>query len=316
MDRLASMTVFTRVVEVKSFTTAAKLLGISRAMASKHVQDLEHHLSIRLLNRTTRTLSLTDAGATFYDRCRQILELVQTAEEEAASQSLTATGKLRVAAPMSFGVGYVSPLVPSFLERHPDVRVDLVLNDRIVDLIDEGFDLAIRIGKLRDSSLIARKLCGTRLLVCAAPSYLARHGEPKRPEDLKTHRCLCYSLSSFGHEWQFRGNDGASVAVPIGEQIACNNGDALRLMAVQGAGLVQQPSFIVAEDIAAGRLMPVLGSYLGAEFGIHAVYPGSRNVVPKVRAFVDHMVSAFAPAPPWEMGKRPVPGGEGVDAEA
>jgi DNA-binding transcriptional LysR family regulator len=156
MDRLASMTVFTRVVEVKSFTTAAKLLGISRAMASKHVQDLEHHLNIRLLNRTTRTLSLTDAGATFYDRCRQILESVQTAEEEAASQSLTATGKLRVAAPMSFGVGYVSPLIPSFLERHPDVRVDLVLNDRIVDLIDEGFDLAIRIGKLRDSSLIAR----------------------------------------------------------------------------------------------------------------------------------------------------------------
>lgn len=300
MDRLTSMSVFTRVVETRSFTAAAKQLRISRAMASKHVQELEERLGIRLLNRTTRTLSLTEAGGLYFERCRQILEAVATADGEATSQSLTATGRLRLSAPMSFGVQHIAPLLPAFCARYPDVTIDLVLSDRLVDLVDEGFDLAVRIGNLADSGLMVRRLCGARLVTCAAPSYLTKHGEPKRPEDLKGHRCLSYSLS-LGNEWQFFAPGGASQSVAVGEFIACNNGDALRQMALNGAGIVQQPAFIVADDIASGRLTPVLPTYRGRELGIHAVYPGTRNAVPKVRAFIDYLATEFSSStPPWE----------------
>jgi DNA-binding transcriptional LysR family regulator len=193
---------------------------------------------------------------------------------------------------MSFGVSHIAPLLPAFLERFPNVKVDLVLNDRLVDLVDEGFDLAVRIGNLRDSSLIARRLCATRLVVCAAPSYLAAHGAPRQPADLKSHRCLGYSYSALGDEWRFHVPDGAHLSIPIVDQIACNNGDALRRMALGGAGIVLQPSFIVADDLASGALVELLGEYQGTELGIHVVYPGSRHVVPKVRAFVDHLDAA------------------------
>ena len=299
MDHLAGMAVFAKVVEARSFTAAAEQLGLSKSAVSKQISRLEDRLGIRLLNRTTRRLSLTEAGAAYYERCARIV-----AEAEAADLAIThlqsePRGVLQVNAPMSFGIAHVAPAIPDFLERYPELRVDMTLNDRVVDLVDEGFDVAIRIGALADSSLIARRLAESRMVAVAAPGYLQRHGAPDRPEDLERHNCLSYSYTPQERQWRFETEAGPRP-VTVRGSFQANNGDAIRAAAVAGLGIAVLPSFIVGPDIRSGLLTTVLRDHLSSTTVVHAVYPHSRHLTVKVRAFVDFLADRFGPSPPWE----------------
>ncbi|MDR3534185.1 MAG: LysR family transcriptional regulator [Rhodopila sp.] len=299
MDRLAAMAAFVQVVERGGFTAAAEELRLSRAMVSKHVQDLEEHLGARLLNRTTRKVSLTEIGRVYHERCAEIL--AEIAETEGAVGDLQARprGRLRINAPVSFGALHLAALIADYMEAQPEVTIALTLNDRVVDLVEEGYDLAIRIARLPDSSLIARRLAPCRLVVCASPGYLGAHGRPRHPRDLTGHNCLGYSYGQARGEWRFEGPDGA-VAVRVRGSLEANNGDVLRAVALRGRGLVLVPSFIVGEDLMAGRLIPVLPEYRVPELTIHAVYPHARHLSAKVRSFVDFLVPCFGERPAWD----------------
>ncbi|CAH2602201.1 LysR family transcriptional regulator [Rhodovastum atsumiense] len=299
MDRLAAMAAFLRVVERGSFTAAAEDLRLSRAMVSKHIQDLEQHLGARLLNRTTRKVSLTEAGRVYFERGTQVL--ADLAETEAAVGELQARprGRLRINAPLSFGLLHLGDAVADYMAAEPEVTVELTLNDRVVDLVEEGYDVAVRIARLTDSSLIARRLAPCRLVVCAAPAYLARHGRPLHPHDLTGHDCLSYSYDPGRDDWRFDGPQGA-VAVTVRGRLRTNNGDVLRSAALRGAGIARLPSFIVGPDLAAGRLVPLLCGYRVPELGIHAVYPHSRHLSAKVRSFVDFLAPRFGERPDWD----------------
>lgn len=296
MNDLEGMAVFAEVVEARSFTGAAAKLGMSKAAVSKKISRLEDRLGARLLNRTTRRLSLTEIGAAFYERCARIVAEAEEAELAVTRLHATPRGTLRVDAPHSFGVRYLAPLLPEFMARYPDLSVDITFNDRFVDLVDEGFDLAIRIAHLPDSSLIARKLAESRRVVCAAPEYWARHGRPARPADLAAHNCLGYSYLATRNEWRFAGPDGP-FAVRVSGTLASNNGDVLRQAAAGGLGVILTPVFMACDDLRAGRLEPVLAEFEDAPQGIHAVYPHNRLLSAKVRAFVDYLVGAFNPSP-------------------
>ncbi len=298
MDNLAGMTVFARVVETNSFTEAARRLGMSKAAVSKQVSKLEERLGARLLNRTTRRLSLTEVGAAFYERCARIVAEAEEAELAVSRLNATPRGTLKIDAPVNFGMQYLAPLLPSFMLRHPELRVDMTFNDRFVDLVEEGCDLAVRIGQLPDSSLVARKLAETRSVICAAPSYWDRHGRPREPADLAGHDCFAYSYLATGNEWRLKGPAG-EVAVRTSGSLTANNGDVLRQAAVGGLGVVAMPVFIVCDDLRSGRLEPVLRDYEPPTRGIYAVYPHNRHLSAKVRAFIDHLVDALDP-PPWE----------------
>lgn len=299
MDHLTSLRVFTKVVESQSFTEAASQLGLSRAMASKHIQALENRLAVRLLNRTTRKLSLTEAGTAFYTRTAQLLGDLDDAESEVSDLHTSPRGLLKVNAPMSFAVLQLSTMLPDFLAENPDMQVELTLNDRRVDLVDEGYDMAIRIGDLEDSSLIARRIAPARLVACASPTYLQRHGTPHHPGDLAGHRCLIYTLSRRPGHWVFQGPDGR-VSVDVSGPLRSNNGDILRQAAVEHQGVAIQPTFIVGPDIMAGDLVPVLCDWRVPEYGLYAVYPQNRHVSAKLRAFVDFLVKRLGPEPPWD----------------
>jgi DNA-binding transcriptional LysR family regulator len=298
MDNLSGMAVFARVVEAKSFSEAARQLGISKAAVSKQVSRLEERLGARFLNRTTRRLSLTEIGAAFYERCARIVAEAEEAELAVTRLHATPRGTLRVDAPLSFGLQYLSPLLPAFMAQYPELRVDLTFNDRFVDLVEEGYDVAVRIANLPDSSLIARKLAESRSFVCAAPDYWERHGRPAHPADLAAHNCFGYSYLATRNEWRFRGPDGPAT-VRISGTLTANNGDVLRAAAVAGLGVVLMPGFLVCDDLRAGRLEPVLRAFEPDLAGIHAVYPHNRHLSAKVRAFIDHLVDALDPAP-WE----------------
>jgi DNA-binding transcriptional LysR family regulator len=303
-DHLAAMAVFARVVEAGSFSEAARALGLSKSAVSKQVGRLEDRLGTRLMNRTTRQLSLTEAGTAFYEHCRQLVADAEAAESAVTHLAAAPRGTLRVNAPMSFGQLHVAPALPDFLAAYPELSVEMQLNDRTVDLIEEGFDLAIRIGRLSDSSLIARRLAPMRRVVCAAPAYVERHGRPAHPRDLKHHECLIYSYLSSGREWRFQGPEG-ELRVPIQGRLEVNNGDALLAAAREGFGLVMLPTFLCADDLRAGRLEQVLADYCepeGVAGGVHAVFPASRNLSPKVRVFVDYLVGRFGGRPYWDAG--------------
>jgi DNA-binding transcriptional LysR family regulator len=289
VDILASMKVFAAVVDAGSFAAAAERLDMSRAMASKYVSNLEDHLGTRLLNRTTRRLSLTESGAIFYERSIQIIADVTEAEQAAGHMATTPRGVLKVTMPLAYGLHRLGPLIAEYVSRYPQVKLDLSLSDRKADLVEEGFDVAIRIGSLPESGLIARRLGSERSVVCAAPAYLARHGTPQTPADLRQHACLCYSLTASGEDWHFEGPD-ASVTVRVAGPIRGDNGDMLRLAALNGAGVIYQPLFIVADDLASGRLVRVLSDYVSSELGIHALYASRRHLSAKVRSFVDFLV--------------------------
>ena len=290
------MEVFAKVAELKSFSAAAERLGMSKSTISKHVSALEHRLGVRLLNRNTRRLSLTEAGQIYRDRCLEIVEAVETAEGSVSRLGEAPRGLLKVNAPMSFGIRHIGPLVPAFLERHPEVEIDLVLNDRRVDLVDEGFDLAIRIGSLADSNLIARKLATSHSACVASPRYFARRRRPERPEDLAHHLCLRYNYSRAPGEWSFT-RDGVTRRVRIDGRYSANNGDVLRDAAISGLGIVFQPMFLVGDALADGRLVRLLEDWDTPSVSIYAVYPESRHVSPKLRAFIDYLATSLEGAP-------------------
>ncbi len=293
------MKVFAAVVDCGSFAAAADRLEISRAMASKYISQLETHLGTRLLQRTTRKLTLTETGTAYHERCAQILADIKEAEEGAALLSGAPRGTLRVTLPVAFGLLHMGPLIAQYLKRYPDVRVDALLVDRAVDLIEEGFDVAVRIGKLAQSELIARRLGSDRIVISGAPEYLQRHGVPQTPADLARHNCLTYSYYSTGDEWRLKDRDGVPHAVKVSGSLRVSNGDMAKLVALQGVGLILQPMFLVGEDIRAGRLVEVLADYPAEELGIYAVYPSRKHVAAKVRAFVELLAETFAPDRKW-----------------
>jgi DNA-binding transcriptional LysR family regulator len=295
MDRFTRLAAFVRVVESGSFSEAAQRLGLSRAAASKYVQQLETHLGVRLLNRTTRQLSLTDEGAAFYERAVRILGELESAEREAASGAGEVRGTLRLSAPLSFGIRHLGPAVAEFLRRHPHIQVSLALDDRYADLINEGLDAAIRIGQLADSSLVARRLCSTTLVVAAAPDYWRRKGKPRQPGELAPEDCLVYTLQTAGRAWRFFDAGGSETVIQARGVLAANNGDVLRDAALSGAGVVLLPDFIIGEDVAAGRLETALPDWRGAELGIHAVWPSDRHIPKRLRVFLDFLAQRLAP---------------------
>ena len=301
MDRFASLRAFVAVVNAGSFARAAERLGLSRAMVSKHVQLLEDRLGARLLQRTTRRLSLTEAGRGFHGRAERLLADLDEAEAAVASESTAPRGTLRISAPVSFGAGWVAPALARFLAAHEGLAADLVLNDRVVDLVEEGFDLAIRIGRLPDSSLIARRLAPCRVTLVAAPAYLAARERPRAPADLAGHNCLGYAYQSTGDTWRFvPSGGGAAVAVRVRGSLDANNGEALAAAAREGIGIALLPTFLVGEDIRRGRLTCLLDGWEPETLGVHAIYPQSRHLSAKVRGFVDFLAARFGPAPPWD----------------
>lgn len=295
MDKYQEMRVFTGVVDAGSFVAAAEGLGMSKAAVSRYVSDLEQRLGVRLLHRTTRKLSLTQEGELFLARCREILASIDASEAELSTRTDSASGLLKISVPVSFGIRHLAPLWSEFLAAHPRMSLDVQLADRVIDLVDEGFDLAVRIARLPDSSLVSRKLASTRLVLCASPAYLARRGAPQHPSELPQHEILGYSLLSMGDQWQFQGPEGP-VTVKVRPRIWTNNGDTCVAAALSGTGIQLQPTFLVARELAAGELVEVLPQYRSVELGIYAVYPTRKFVLPKVRALVEYLSDKLAKA--------------------
>jgi DNA-binding transcriptional LysR family regulator len=296
MDRLRAMTVFAKVVEQGSFARAADRLSISTSACSRQVAELEAHLDTRLLNRTTRRLSLTESGQGFYERCVQLLADLEEAEQAATQTAARPRGTLRITTSINFGVRHVSPAIGAFLAKYPEVKFDVSLSDRIVDLVEEGYDLAIRIGSAGGETVVARKLGEARMVACASPAYLKARGAPKAPEDLARHPCLTYEYMPVRNVWPFRGKDGREHTVRVAGPLHSNNGDLLAAAAVAGVGIAYEPEFILGPDLKAGRLVPILTSYSAPTGPIYAVYPSRRYLSAKVRAFVDFLAQRFANA--------------------
>ena len=301
MDRLDTMEAFVRVADARSFSEAARRLRLSKSVVSRQVSALETQLGARLFHRTTRSLSLTEIGLAYYERCSRILAEIEEANLSVSNLQAEPRGKLRINAPMSFGVLHLAPMLPRFLERYPQIDIDMAMNDRFVSLVDEGFDVAVRIGKLEDSSLIARYLAPIRVIVCASPTYLKRHGTPNTPADLATHCCLTYSNVASPDEWSFQTLEGKRWPVEVKGCLRVNNGDTLREAALGGAGIVTLPSFIVGRDLQAGTLVSLLSDYVAQDLPLHAVYPHNRHLSPKVRAFVDFLLEHIGPRPYWDL---------------
>lgn len=300
MDRLSYLETFVAVAEAESFTAAAERLGHSRAVVSKHVQALERQLGIRLLDRTTRRVRLTDAGRGYLERARRALAELREAETEIRGDRASPRGTLRVSGPVSFGRSHLAAAIPDFLAAYPDLRVELTVNDRMVDLIEEGYDVAVRVGRLADSSLVARRLAPVRLILVASPAYLMAHRAPAHPDELSGHTCLEYAYS--GRPWRFDRNDESGdesrVAIRPAGRFVANNGDVLLEAAVGGAGIALQPEFIAAPYLADGRLVPLLADWRPEPITVYAVHHQSRHVGPKIRAFVDHLAAWFR-TPRW-----------------
>jgi len=291
MDRFLEMQTFAAVADAGSFVRAAEVLGLSRAAVSRHVADLENRLGVRLIHRTTRRLSLTGEGELFLDRSRELVAGVEAAEAELGARGGAARGLLRINAPVSFGISHLAPLWPEFQQRHPEVRLDIELADRIVDLVEEGYDLAIRIADLPSSTLVGRRLATMRLVLCASPEYLARHGEPRHPRELAGHLKIAYSYWG-GNELIFEGPDGEARA-RIDPYLTSNNGETCRAAALAHQSIILQPTFLVGEHLAAGRLVELMPEYRALELGIYALYPTRQHVAPKVRAMIDFLLQKF-----------------------
>lgn len=292
MDRFQEMTVFTAVVEAGSFVGAADALGISKAVVSRLVAELEARLGVRLLHRTTRKLSLTEEGRTFHARCKSVLADVEEAEAEITARSGQARGLVKINVPVTFGVMHLAPLWGDFMAKNPQVSLDVTLSDRFVDLVEEGYDLAVRIGRLGNSSLISRQLSSTRMVVCASPRYLKAQGEPAHPADLAQHAVLAYSLASTGDLWEFTGPQGP-VTARVQPRLRTNSGDTCVQAALHHQGIILQPTFIVQEYLKSGALREVLPDYRSHELGIHAVYPSRQHVAPKIRVLIDYLHKAL-----------------------
>ena len=296
MDRFHAIVAFVKVVEAGSFARAADRLGVSVSSVSRHVTELEAHLGARLLNRTTRTLSLTEVGRAFHERSVQLLADLEEAEEAAGAGAVIPRGTLRLTCGVTFGVGHLTAAIAEFMGRYPEMRFDVELSDRIVDLVDEGFDAAVRIGPIGGTNLVGRKVGTTELICCAAPSYLARRGEPREPDELATHTCLTYEYALQAGQWPFRGADGRVRTVRVSGPVHANSGGFLAGLARAGVGVVYEPDFVVGPDVRAGHLVPILRAFAPPASGINVVYPSRRHLSAKVRAFTDFLVQRFAGA--------------------
>lgn len=299
MDRLQAMRVFTSVVESGSFTRAAEQLNLSSTATSRHVAELEKHLGAQLLQRSTRRLHLTSIGAEYYDRCRQILADVDEAEAQAATAESQPRGMLRISLPFGIGLRYIAPLIPEFNKRYPDLELELSFSDRTIDLVEEGIDMAVRVTRDLKTTLVARKLAPVRLMCCASPDYLERHGTPQTPEDLRNHRCIGYSYAPNGNMWAFT-HEGKPLQVAVKSSFSANNGDMNRLAAVGGLGIVMLPTFFLCEDLRAGRLVPILTDYPLPSSDVYAVYlPGARRAA-RIKTMVEFLWDSLGRGnPPW-----------------
>jgi DNA-binding transcriptional LysR family regulator len=292
MDRFQEMRAFVAVAESGSFVRAAEALQVSRTAVSRLVGALEARLGTRLMHRTTRRLSLTPEGEVFRERSRQLLDGVAEAEAELAARTGEAVGRLRLNVPVTFGVLHLASLWPAFMAMHPKVELDITLADRVVDLVDEGYDLAVRIARLQPSSLVAHRLSSTRLVLCASPEYLRRHGTPVHPSELARHAVIAYTLLSMGERWEFDGPEGP-VGATIAPRLRTNSGDTCCAAALQHRGLVLQPTFLVGPHLMSGALVEVLPQYRSITLGVFAVYPSRKHLTPKLRVLIDFLVDAF-----------------------
>jgi DNA-binding transcriptional LysR family regulator len=299
MDPLSGISVFAAVADAQSFTQAAKRLGMSKSSVSKSVTRLEERLGARLINRTTRRLSLTEVGHDFHQRCSRIVEEAEAAEQAINRLQESPRGTLRVNAPLSFGLRHLGPALPEFMVMYPELKLDIDFLDRRVDLIEEGYDVAVRSGALDDSSLIARRLAPNRLVAVAAPAYLERHGTPAQPKALASHNCLTYAYLPSPGAWQFQ-LDGQPFAVSVSGSLQTNNGDVILDAVLAGLGIAMAPTFICGAELAAGNLHRILADFEPEPYGIHAIYPHSRHLPLKVRVFIDFFADRFGDQPYWD----------------
>ena len=294
MDKFQEMASFVAVVDAGSFVGAADATGLSKAAVSRHVAELEQRLGARLLHRTTRRLSLTDDGQLFFARAREMLAAIDEAESEISSRSGEPSGLLRINAPLTFGVLHLAPLWGRFAQLYPKVSLDIALSDRVVDLVEEGYDLAVRITNLSSSQLVSRQLASTRMVACASPQYLARRGTPEHPGELAQHEIISYSYWAAKDEWTFTAPDASQVVVRTHARIHANNGDTCRAAALDHQGVILQPDFLVAGDLRRGTLVELMPAYRAMTLGIHAVYPSRKHLPIKTRRLVDFLAEAFA----------------------
>ena len=303
LDRVTGLQVFSRVAALGSLSAAARALGMSQTMATRHMAALEDRLGVKLVHRTTRRITLTEPGRRYLDSVERILEELEEADATAVAERVEVSGTLRLNAPVSFGVRVLAPMLPDLSARHPGLSVDLGLNDRMVDLVEEGWDVALRIGRLTQGDLIARRLAPCRMALAAAPSYLSARGTPRRVEDLAGHNCLQYTLSHAlaGREWAF-GRD-AALRVTVQGNLQASNGDALLMAARAGQGIVYEPTFILGDDLRAGSLVALTLDHPPVALdGVYAVYPSNRRPPARLRAFVDWIAERCAGVPPWDRG--------------
>jgi DNA-binding transcriptional LysR family regulator len=295
MDRLASMGIFAKAVETGSFSRTADALSMSSQAVGKHVRALEDHLGVKLINRTTRQQSVTDFGRHYYERVRNILAEIEVAESLAAESRAVPRGRLRVSAPMTFGAHELARALPQYLAAYPEVEVELILADRLVDLVDEGYDAVFRTGQLADSGLIARRLRSMAFILCAAPAYIAARGAPKTPAEVRDHECLRFAYGATRDRWSFRGPDG-TMDVEVSCRLVANNGQALLTLALAGLGLLLQPSALVWDAIEDGRLVRLLPEYEAAGRPLHVLYAPDRRITPKLRSFINFAIEQFGPS--------------------
>ena len=298
MDQLRQMSIFSKVAETGSFSAAARSLGVSNSVVSKYVSGLEEKLGVTLIQRNTRRIVLTDIGLGYLERCRRILSDVEEADLAASNEHAQPRGTLRINSALSFGLRHLGPVISQYGSTYPDVTVEIALDDRHVDILEEAYDLAIRIGELEDSSLIARRFASVRRLCVASPAYLETHGTPHHPRDLEDHNCLIYGRGGWLEPWHVNGPDGP-MQIDAKGNLFCNNGDLILAAAVEDAGIISMPDFIVWDSVKEGRLVPVLEEYAFPEVGIYAVYAPTRHLSAKIRTFVDQLVAYFAPEPYW-----------------
>jgi DNA-binding transcriptional LysR family regulator len=302
LEHLTSLALFARVVQLHSFTAAAEQSGLAKSAVSKRITQLEKHLGVQLLRRTTRKLALTEEGLRFYEHCAKVLQAAERAQESVAAANTAMRGPLRVSGPVTFSQMHLAPAIAEFLKLHPEIELTLSLDDRLVDVVEGGFDVVIRISRLKDASFVVRKLATDRLVVCASPEYLDRMGRPSSPEELVRHNCLHYGLVPLSGEWRFRGQEGP-MAIPVRSNFTATDGTVLRQVALAGLGLAVLPSFMVAPDVAAGRLELVLEGHRRAEIGLYAVTAQGRQLPMRTRAFVEFLVRRFANVR-WEGAKK------------
>ena len=300
MDRFEDLQTFVAIVEAGSFTAAADRLDTAKSAVSRRLSALENRLGVQLIRRTTRRLNLTDTGRNFYEHSARILADLDEAEAAVLQEHGELRGSLRVALPLSFGVLHMGEPIAEFIRRHPRVTFDLDLNDRRVDLLEEGADLAVRIGSLRDSSLIARRLFDARTVVCASPAYLDEHGVPATPDDLQTHNCLVYGNLADPGKWVYKDSDGNKRHVDINVSMSATSGDFLCAAAGQGLGVVLQPTFLAGDKIRSGDLLPILTNFEWPVSPAYAVYPPTRHLSYRVRAFIDVLAEYFSGVPYWD----------------